>query len=101
MAADALHTHRGHARWLVEAKQVHYLLVVKRNQPTLHNALRSLPWKEVTARRYDREARHGRRETRSVRTLTVTGLGRSRANAVTLLAMLVGSCGGAQSTEVA
>ena len=49
--------------------------MVKRDQPTLHNALRSLPWKEVTARRYDREAGHGRRETRSVRTLTVTGLG--------------------------
>lgn len=75
VTADALHTHRDHARWLVEAKGAHYLLVVKRNQPTLHNALRSLPWKEVTARRYDREAGHGRRETRSVRTLTVTGLG--------------------------
>jgi predicted transposase YbfD/YdcC len=37
--------------------------------------LRSLPWKEVTARRYDHGAGHGRRETRSVRTLTVTGLG--------------------------
>ncbi|MFF7987561.1 hypothetical protein ACFZDK_52360 [Streptomyces sp. NPDC007901] len=49
--------------------------MVKRHQPTLHNALRSLPWKEVTARRYDREAGHGRRETRSVRTLTGTGLG--------------------------
>jgi predicted transposase YbfD/YdcC len=59
----------------VEAKWAHYLLVVKRNQPTLHNALRSLPWREVTARRYDREAEHGRRETRSVRTLTITGLG--------------------------
>ena len=56
-------------------KKAHYLLVVKRNQPTLHDTLRSLPWKEVTARRYDREAGHGRRETRSVRTLTVTGLG--------------------------
>ncbi|MEU9456785.1 ISAs1 family transposase [Streptomyces sp. NPDC048277] len=75
VTADALHTHRDHARWLVEAKKAHYLLIVKRNQPTLHDALRSLPWNEVTARRYDREAGHGRRETRSVRTLTVTGLG--------------------------
>ncbi|MFG2943549.1 ISAs1 family transposase [Streptomyces sp. NPDC048282] len=75
VTADALHTHRDHARWLVEAKKAHYLVVVKRNQPTLHDALRSLPWNEVTARRYDREAGHGRRETRSVRTLTVTGLG--------------------------
>ena len=73
VTADALHTHRGHARWLVE-KSAHYVLVVKRNQPALHDALRSLPWKEVTARSCEREAGHGRRETRSVRTLTVTDL---------------------------
>ncbi|GGK46691.1 hypothetical protein [Streptomyces flaveus] len=45
-------------------KKAHYVLVVKGNQPTLHDALRSLPWKEVTARCYEREAGHGRRETR-------------------------------------
>ncbi|MCD7445734.1 ISAs1 family transposase, partial [Streptomyces lincolnensis] len=28
LTADALHTHREHARWLVEAKKAHYLLVV-------------------------------------------------------------------------
>ncbi|AWW43638.1 ISAs1 family transposase (plasmid) [Streptomyces cadmiisoli] len=53
VTADALHTLRDHARWLVEEKKAHFVLVVKRNQPTLH----------------------GRRETRSVRTLTVTDLG--------------------------
>ncbi|MFI7360320.1 ISAs1 family transposase [Streptomyces avidinii] len=74
VTADALHTHRDHARWLV-AKKAHYLLVVKRNQLALDDALRSLPWKDVTARRYEREVGHGRRETRSVRTLTVTDLG--------------------------
>ncbi|MFD9334933.1 ISAs1 family transposase [Streptomyces sp. NPDC060028] len=75
VTADALHTQREHAKWLVERKNAHYLMVVKGNQPKLHAALKALPWKEVTARRYDREAGHGRRETRSVRTLTVTGLG--------------------------
>jgi predicted transposase YbfD/YdcC len=74
VTADALHTHRDHARWLVQEKKAHYVLVVKRNQPALHDALRSLPWKEVTARYYERGAGHGRRETRSVRTLTVTDL---------------------------
>ncbi|MFD9418826.1 ISAs1 family transposase [Streptomyces goshikiensis] len=59
----------------MEEKNAHYLMVVKGNQPKLHAAVRALPWKEVTARRYDRERGHGRRETRSVRTLTVTGLG--------------------------
>lgn len=75
VTADALHTQRDHAKWLVEAKGAHYLLIVKGNQPTLHAALKVRPWKEVAARRYDHEAGHGRRETRSVRTLTVTSLG--------------------------
>ncbi|WP_432758367.1 ISAs1 family transposase [Streptomyces virginiae] len=75
VTADALHTQREHAKWLVEVKKAHYLLVVKGNQPKLHAAIKALPWKDVTARRYDRERGHGRRETRSVRTLTVTGLG--------------------------
>ncbi|MFE5699003.1 ISAs1 family transposase [Streptomyces erythrochromogenes] len=40
------------------------------NQPNLHAATKVLPRKEATARRHDREAGHGRRETRSIRTLT-------------------------------
>lgn len=75
VTADAPHTHREHAKWLVEAKKARYLLAVKRNQPTLFEALRTLPWKQVTARHYAREVGHGRAETRSMRTLTVTGLG--------------------------
>lgn len=74
VTADALHTQRAHARFLVE-KKAHYLLVVKANQPELHRRLRSLPWKDVIARRYDREVGHGRRETRVTRALTVTDLG--------------------------
>jgi predicted transposase YbfD/YdcC len=72
VTADALQTQRNHAKWLVETKQAQYLLVVKSSQPQLHTALRALPWKEATARGYDREVGHGRRETRSERTLTVT-----------------------------
>ncbi|WP_308303843.1 ISAs1 family transposase [Streptomyces sp. CB02959] len=75
VTADALHTQRAHARFLVDEKKAHYLLVVKANQPELHRRLRSLPWKDVTARRYDREIGHGRRETRVTRALTVTDLG--------------------------
>ncbi|MFE7773233.1 transposase [Streptomyces sp. NPDC057445] len=33
VTADALHTQRTHARFLVEEKKAHYLLVVKANQP--------------------------------------------------------------------
>jgi hypothetical protein len=53
----------------------YFVLVVKRNQPRLRAALRALPWKKRITVRYDRETGHGRRETRSVRVLTVTGLG--------------------------
>ncbi|MDH6138022.1 hypothetical protein P3T37_007468 [Kitasatospora sp. MAA4] len=54
---------------------MHYLLVVKANQPELARRLRSLPWKDINSRRYDREIGHGRRETRATRALTVTDLG--------------------------
>ena len=67
VTADALHTQRAHARFLVEEKNAHYLLVIKANQPGLHRQMRSLPWKDVTARRYDRESGHGRKETRATR----------------------------------
>ncbi|MEV6683598.1 ISAs1 family transposase [Streptomyces erythrochromogenes] len=82
VTADALHTQRAHVRFLVEEKKAHYLLVVKANQPELHRQLRSLPWKEVTARHYDREAGHGRKETRVTRALTVAGLGLNFPHAV-------------------
>ncbi|MFE6502401.1 transposase [Kitasatospora sp. NPDC057738] len=64
VTADALYTQRTHVRFLVEEKKAHYLLVVKAEQPELHRRLRSLPWKDVTAHRYDRKIGHDRRETR-------------------------------------
>lgn len=75
VTADALHTQRGHVRFLVEEMKAHYMLVVKANQPGLHRRLRSLSWKDAIARRYDREIGHGRKETRVTRALTVTDLG--------------------------
>ncbi|MEV5544304.1 ISAs1 family transposase [Saccharopolyspora shandongensis] len=51
-------------------------------QPGLHRQLRSLPWKDVTARRYNREIGHGRKETRATRALTVTDLGLDFPHAV-------------------
>ncbi|WP_331734447.1 ISAs1 family transposase [Streptomyces sp. NBC_00887] len=88
VTADALYTQRGHARFLVEEKRAHYLLVVKANQPALHRQLRSLPWKDVTARRYAREIGHGRKETRVTRVLTVTGLGLDFPHAVQAVRIL-------------
>lgn len=40
VTADALHTQREHAKWLAEAKNAHYLTVVKGNQPGLHAAIK-------------------------------------------------------------
>ncbi len=42
VTADALHTQRETARFLVEDKQAHYLLTVKENQPTLYADLKAL-----------------------------------------------------------
>ncbi|MDF9817205.1 hypothetical protein [Streptomyces sp. SPB162] len=87
VTADALHTQRGHVRFLVE-KKAHYLLVVKANRPGLHRTLRSLPWKDAIARRYDREVSHGRKETRVTRALTVTDLGLDFPHAVQAVRIL-------------
>jgi predicted transposase YbfD/YdcC len=43
ITADALHTQRSHATYLL-ARGAHYLFTVKANQPTLHRALAALPW---------------------------------------------------------
>ena len=44
VSADALHTQRETARYLVEDKQAHYLFTVKDNQPTLLDNIATLPW---------------------------------------------------------
>jgi predicted transposase YbfD/YdcC len=50
VTADALHTQREQADWLVTAKHAAYLLMVKANQPTLHHQLRRLPWGDIPAK---------------------------------------------------
>lgn len=75
VTADALHTQRDHARFLVETKKAHYAFTVKKNQKGLFEQLRTLPWGEATAKFYDRTTGHGRLETRVVQALSVTDLG--------------------------
>jgi predicted transposase YbfD/YdcC len=75
VTADALHTQRDHARYLVEEKKAHYAFTVKANQPNLYAQLKVLPWSEARAKYYDRSWGHGRLETRVVKSLIVTGLG--------------------------
>ncbi len=74
ITADALHTQRGHATFLVEEKNAHYLLTVKKNQPTLHERLRTMPWSRATVIHYDCSAGHGRKDTRVLTILTIHDL---------------------------
>jgi predicted transposase YbfD/YdcC len=62
--ADALHTQREHAEWLVTHKHAAYVLMVKANQPTLHRQLKALPWREVPVADHTHNRGHGRAETR-------------------------------------
>ena len=74
VTADALHTQPEHADWLVTAKHAAYLLLVKANQPTLHQQLTALPWREIPAQDHTRDRGHGRVETRRLQVTTVAGL---------------------------
>lgn len=75
VTADALHTNRDAAKFLVTDKHAHDLLTVKANQPTLHAQLRQLPWHDVPVLHRSRDRGHGRVQTRSLRVVTVAGLG--------------------------
>jgi predicted transposase YbfD/YdcC len=54
--------------------KAHYALCVKKHQVGLYERLHTLPWREVTAKFYDRTEGHGRKETRVVQVLTVDDL---------------------------
>jgi predicted transposase YbfD/YdcC len=62
VTADALHTQREHADWLVTQQHAAYLLMVKANQPTLHQQLRRLPWRDIPVADHTRDRGHGRVE---------------------------------------
>jgi predicted transposase YbfD/YdcC len=74
VTADALHTQREHAEWLVTVKHAAYLLVVKANQPTLYQQLQRLPWREVPVADETRDRGHHRVEIRRLQVTTVAGL---------------------------
>ena len=75
ITADALHAQREHARYL-HRRGAHYVITIKRNQPSLHAQLAGLPWRDVPAAHDQRERGHGRRERR---TLKVTAVARGLA----------------------
>jgi predicted transposase YbfD/YdcC len=71
--ADALHAQRDHADYLVARRGAHYLLTVKRNQPTLHAQLAALPWRQVPVADRRRERGHGRDEIRALKVTSLAG----------------------------
>ena len=75
VTADALHTQTAHAKYLVEDRGAHYLLTVKRNQPTLHAQLAALPWRDVPVADTRHDKAHGRIEQRTLKVVTVAGIG--------------------------
>jgi predicted transposase YbfD/YdcC len=74
VTADALHTQREHADWLVTVKHAAYVLIVKDNQPSLHHQLTALPWPDIPVADQTRDRGHGRVETRRLQVTTVAGL---------------------------
>jgi predicted transposase YbfD/YdcC len=71
VTADAMHTQREHAEFLITAKSAHYLLVVKKNQPALYAQLKNLPWRALPAGHKQRDRRRGRQEHRTLQAATV------------------------------
>ena len=65
ITADAMHTQRGTAAWII-SRGAHYVLTVKGNQPGLKRELERLPWKDVPAVSVP-DGSHGRRVRRTIK----------------------------------
>jgi predicted transposase YbfD/YdcC len=73
VTADALHTQREHAEFLVAEKNAHYILIVKDNQPGLRAQIKRLPWRQVPAGHTQAGRGHGRGERRVLKVTSVDG----------------------------
>jgi predicted transposase YbfD/YdcC len=71
VTADAMHTQRDHAEFLVIKKNAGYILIVKKNQPGLYAQVKNLPWRDIPAGDRQRTRGHGRDEHRAIKTATV------------------------------
>jgi predicted transposase YbfD/YdcC len=73
VTADALHTQREHARWLVDNKKAAYVFTVKKNQPRLYHQLKTLPWAKIPIQDETSTRGHGRYDIRRLQAVTCTG----------------------------
>ncbi len=67
VTADALHTEHDHGAYL-RMLGAHYLAIVKKNHPGLHEGVRTLPWRDIALDHYDRTRAHHRVEIRRLKT---------------------------------
>ncbi len=78
VSADAMHTQRDLAQWLVDDKNAHYLFVIKDNQPTLlTQAIAATTGTDdafTDATHVSTNRGHGRTEKRTVRVAPATGV---------------------------
>lgn len=65
VTADALHTQRAHAAYLVDKRGADYLLIVKANQPKVFAHLESLNWDNIPIHT-TKNIEHGRDERRTI-----------------------------------
>lgn len=70
ITADAMHTQRSHAEYLIK-RGAHYVLTVKGNQRNLQRQLKDLPWKGVPAGNKQSYKKHGRKGSRSIKVVTI------------------------------
>lgn len=66
VTADALHTQTATAAFITD-RDADFVLTIKKNQPRLHNAVKSLPWHQVPVGSTTTEVGHGRRVTRTIK----------------------------------
>jgi predicted transposase YbfD/YdcC len=66
VTADAIHTQRSHASYLVEERGADYVLIVKANQPNLFAQLDALNW-DLLPLHTNKNIGHGRVERRTIR----------------------------------
>ncbi|TDE20443.1 ISAs1 family transposase [Actinomadura sp. 6K520] len=74
VTADALHTVRDHAAWLVDTKSAHYIVIVKSKIPAPSPAAQAPPVARVQMGDRTRDRAHGRDETRRLKVCTVNDL---------------------------
>ena len=100
--ADALHTQRETARFIVEDKRADYLFTVKENQPSLFDAINALPWEDTKVAHAGQDRGHGRDETRTIQVLPApAGLLFPRAAQVVLIERHVRSLDQTPRSELA